>query len=274
MKINLNNPCIIYLVSDSSGETVQSITKASMAQFPNVKFEICNYALVKNTFRLDEVIEIIKYKPGLIYYSLVDSKINNILKKFIIKNNIVAIDILSEPVAILENTLNIKPTGKIGAQHTMDLAYFNRISAMQYAQKNDDGQNLDDIYSADIVILGVSRTSKTPTCMYLANKGYFVANIPIIYGIPIDIRIMEVVKKKSVFMIGLYMDVKHLVSIRKKRILGFKQSEKYYSEYSAITKEIVYAKKLFNELGIASVNITSISIEETAAMIISRMDKN
>lgn len=267
-----NSKFIIHLVSDSSGETVQSITKACIAQFPETAFDLHNYALINRNFKIEEVIELIKKQPGIIFYSLVNNKIKNRFVNFIEKNRIKSIDILEKSVDILSKELNSKPTEKIGSQHAIDNAYFKRMDAMEYAQRNDDGQNLENIYSADIIILGVSRSSKTPTCMYLANKGFFVVNIPIIYGLPIDTKIKEINEKKSVFMIGLYMDEKHLVSIRKNRELGLLRNLKNYSDYETIAKELAFARNLYNQLGIPSINVSSRSIEETAAMIINRME--
>ena len=255
----------LHLISDSTGETVGLVARATLAQFENVETTEHIWAMVRNESQISEVIAGIKANPGFVLFTLVDSDIRLALEDACRSLNVPCLAILDPVFAALSNHLGAEIQHRPGYQHVMDAEYFKRIEAMHYVLSHDDGQSTSDLDQADVIILGVSRTSKTPTCIYLANRGIKAANIPIVPGFPLPGEVMEVSKP---VIVGLTSDPKRLIEIRRNRLLMLNQDEVTdYVDVDTVTREVNEARRLFSQHDWPVINVTRRSIEEVAATI-------
>ena len=263
-----NNKLVIHLISDSTGETLRSVGAAAAAQFENLKYEENVYPLIRSKKNLERVFEKIKESPGLVLCTLVDDEISKMLESFCDNNNIRYMPFMNNIVSLIEDETGTKATKMPGGQHKLNDEYFKRIEALNFTLEHDDGQNIDTITGAEIILVGVSRTSKTPTCIYLANQGIKAANIPLVPN-------QELPKlngnKKNLSVIALITTPQNLVEVRKKRAieLGLDPKKDEYTNINSVTKEINEAKKIFNKMGWPTIDTTRRSVEETAAAIMS-----
>ena len=256
----------LHLVSDSTGETVSLVARATLAQFKDVETNEHVWAMIRNQSQLDEVIVGIKANPGFVLYTLVNDKVRQTLEKTCRELNIPCLAILDPVFAALSSHLGAEIHHWPGHQHVMDAGYSKRIEAMHYVLNHDDGQSTGDLDQADILVLGVSRTSKTPTCIYLANRGIKAANIPIVPGCPLP---DEVMKLNKPVIIGLTSDPKRLIEIRRNRLRMLKQDEVTdYVDVDTVTREVNEARRLFSQHDWPVINVTRRSIEEVAATIL------
>ena len=257
---------ILHLISDSTGETVTHVARACLVQFDDIEVEERVWPMVRNTGRVDEVLDAIEKQGGFVLYTLVDREIVKQLEDGCARAQIPCIPVLDSVVAAFGKFLNAEVHARPGGQHVMDAEYFNRIEAMQFVLSHDDGQSTWDLNEADVILLGVSRTSKTPTCIYLANRGIKAANVPIVPGCPIPEKIFEV---DQPLIIGLNKDPKRLVEIRRQRLRLFDQDENTdYVNLDAVSRELNEARRLFNKHNWPTINVSRKSIEETAAQIL------
>ena len=216
----------VHLVSDSTGETLVGMMKASTAQFPSCTALEHLHALVRSESQLEKTLQEIKDKPGVVLYTLVNAERRRRLEEFCIAENIPTISILDSSLAMLGRYLGTAMISEIGAQRNLDAEYYQRIEALDFAMAHDDGQNVAGLAKADIVLLGVSRTSKTPTSIYLANRGYRTGNIPLVPGAPLP-AILDTIKNP--FVVGLVGFHGYLTATRKKFANGERpKSEKFY----------------------------------------------
>lgn len=256
----------IHLVSDSTGETVTLVARACLVQFDHVEPEEHLWSLVRSKERVLEIIKNIEEHGGIVIYTLVDRGIRNLLEAGCAAARIPCIAVLDPVITELGQLLGTESHARPGSQHVMNAEYFSRIKAMEFALTHDDGQSTWDLNEADIVLLGVSRTSKTPTCIYLANRGLKTANVPVVPGCPIP---EEVFKTNKPFIIGLTKDPKRLVEIRRQRLRLMDQDENTdYVDIEMVSQEINEARRLFSKHGWPQINVSRKSIEETAATII------
>jgi len=256
----------VHLVSDSTGETLVGLMKASTAQFRNATALEHIHALVRSESQLENVLESIKNKPGVVLYTLVNAERRRRLETFCAQHKIPAISILDPTLAMLGRYLGASIISEVGAQRTLDAEYYNRIEALDYAMAHDDGQNVHGLEQADIVLLGVSRTSKTPTCIYLANRGYKAGNIPLVPGAPLPVLLDNF---KNPFIVGLVASPDRIVQIRQQRLMGLKQTERTdYIDQDRVRDEMRQAKRMFLKKGYKVIDVTRKSIEETSAQII------
>ncbi len=256
----------VHLVSDSTGETLVGLMKASTAQFRNATALEHIHALVRSESQLETVLESIKNKPGVVLYTLVNAERRRRLETFCAQHKIPAISILDPTLAMLGRYLGASIISEVGAQRTLDAEYYNRIEALDYAMAHDDGQNVHGLEQADIVLLGVSRTSKTPTCIYLANRGYKTGNIPLVPGAPLPVLLDNF---KKPFIVGLVASPDRIVQIRQQRLMGLKQTEQTdYIDQDRVRDEMRQAKRMFLKKGYKVIDVTRKSIEETSAQII------
>jgi len=254
----------IHLVSDATGETINGIARACLAQFDNVETEEHFWSLIRTPRQLDLVIEGIRQWPGLVLYTFVDDNLRRILQDFCRANGIAGIPVLDPVLNAMAATFGVKSAHQPGKQHALDAEYFDRIEAMDYALSQDDGHGVDHLTEADVVILGVSRTSKTPTCIYLANRGIRAANIPLIPGHAWP----EVEKLAKPLIVGLTKDPDSLVEIRRSRLkLLQEESETGYIDPERVRQEVLEARRFFGRIGCPVIDVTRRSIEETAAEI-------
>ena len=256
----------VYLVSDSTGETVCSVSRAALAQFEGIESEEHVWSLVRTSGQIDKILETIKETPGIVMYTLVGRELSAQLKLGCTKIDVPCIPVLSRVMLELSNYLGMKGSKLPGRQHELDDEYFSRVEAVNYTIAHDDGQSTWDLDDADIVVVGVSRTSKSPTCMYLAHRGYRAANIPFVSGCPLPPGLEDL---KNPFVVGLTLSPERLVEIRKNRLLSLTEdTETDYVDIESVKSEITEARRLFSKNGWPVINATRRSVEETAATII------
>jgi regulator of PEP synthase PpsR (kinase-PPPase family) len=258
---------VLHLVSDSTGETVSLIGRACLVQFDDIEVDEKIWPMVRNANKVNEVLAAVEKEGGFVLYTLVDREITRQLEDGCARLQIPCIPVLEPIVAAFAKYLGSEMHARPGQQHVMDAEYFARIEAMQFALAHDDGQSTWDLEDADVILLGVSRTSKTPTCIYLANRGIKAANVPIVPGCPIPEQIFQVTKP---LIVGLNKDPKRLVEIRRQRLKLLDQDEDTdYVNLEAVSQEINEARRLYAKNGWPTINVSRKSIEETAAQIIS-----
>ena len=256
----------LYLVSDATGETVESVARACLVQFEHTRPIEHVWNLVRSERQIEDVISEIEERPGFVLYTLVNTEIINRLQTACRKLKVPCVSVLQPIMSSFGNYLHEKGNEQPGRQHTLDEGYYERIAAMDYAMTHDDGQATWDLEDADVIILGVSRTSKTPTCIYLANRGIKAANIPIVLGHNIP---EEIFKLKNPLIIGLVKDSKSLVQVRRNRLRMLKEKEETsYADPEVVNEEVNYARRLFTNQNIYVIDVSRRSIEETAAAII------
>ena len=256
----------VHLVSDSTGETLVGIMKASTAQFKNATPLEHLHALVRSEQQMDKTLAEIKAKPGIVLYTLINPERRQMLERECAKANIPAISVLDPTLSILGRYLGAAIEGEIGAQRTLDAEYYSRIEALDYAMAHDDGQSVQGLGEADIILLGISRTSKTPTCIYLANRGYKAGNIPLVPNAPLPTFLDDF---KKPFIVGLVAAPDIIVQIREQRLVGLKQNQQTdYIDQDRVRDEMREAKRMFVKKGYKVIDVTRKSIEETSAQII------
>jgi len=256
----------VHLVSDSTGETLVAMMKASTAQFRNATALEHLHALVRSESQMEKTLQEIGAKPGVVLYTLVNEERRKMLESYCAKLNIPAISILDPTLSMLGRYLGSAMISEVGAQRTLDAEYYGRIEALDYAMAHDDGQNVMGLKNADIVLLGISRTSKTPTSIYLANRGYKTGNIPLVPGAPLPSILDEF---PDPFIVGLVAAPDRIVQIRQQRLVGLKPNEQTdYIDVDRVRDEMREAKRMFVKKGYKVIDVTRKSIEETSAQII------
>lgn len=256
----------LHLVSDSTGETLETIAKASIAQFDAVETVRHFWPLVRSERHLDRIFEDISRNPGLVLYTLVNSETRRALENKCRALGFPAIAPLDPVVGQLSEMLGQTATARPGGQHALDAAYFARVEAIQFTMAHDDGLNWENWEEADIILAGVSRTSKTPTSIYLANRGYKTANIPLVLESPPPAALYSL---KNPLIIGLVTSADRLIQVRRNRLLSLNQApETDYVNEAAVAREIAFARRIFADNGWSVIDVTRKSIEEAAAAII------
>ncbi len=240
--------------------------KASCAQFRNATPLEHLHALVRTGEQLEQTLQDIEDRPGVVLYTMANSEKRKKLEQRCAQLNIPATSILDPSLAMLGRYLGAAQTHEIAAQRTLDSDYYDRIAALDFAMAHDDGQNVTGLNDAQIILLGVSRTSKTPTSIYLANRGYRTGNIPLVPGMPLP-AILD--RFDAPFIVGLVASPDRIVQIREQRLMGLNQNEATdYIDQDRVREEMRAAKRLFVKKGYAVVDVTRRSIEETSAQII------
>ena len=259
----------IHMVSDSTGETLMEVMRASVAQFEGTHPLEHLYALVRSTRRMERVFEEIQAYPGVVMYTIVNTDLRRELETRCAEIGVPAIAVLDPMLATLSAYLERPVASRAGAQRSLDAEYFRRIDALNYTMAHDDGQG-DDYEAADIVLLGVSRTSKTPTSVYLAHRGYRAANIPLVKDVPLPEAIYHL---RHPLVVGLTASPERIVQIRRNRLLSLNEDrDTDYIDDFAVRDEILYAKRLFAKYKWPTIDVTRRSIEETAAKIINLLN--
>ena len=256
----------LHLVSDATGETVQSVARACLVQFEDADPVEHIWTLVRNGRQMDEVIHAIEENPGFVLFTMVNVDNRTKLQAACRRLQVPCVSVLQPIMTAFGGFLQAEGQARPGRQHSLDSEYYERISAMDYAMTHDDGQATWNLEEADVVLLGVSRTSKTPTCIYLANRGIKAANIPIVMGVDLPQEIFEL---KSPLVVGLTNDARNLLQVRRNRLRMLNEgNETNYVDPEAIAEEVTVAKRLFTQQGWPVIDISRRSIEETAAAII------
>lgn len=256
----------IHLVSDSTGETLNHIIRACMAQFDGMEAEQHIWSLIRNERQMGMVLESISAKPGMVLFTIIHENSRKLLLDHCRALGVPCIPVLEPILSALSGYLGAAARKLPGRQHALDTDYYTRIEAMEYALACDDGQNVEEWYKADVIVLGVSRTSKTPTCLYMANRGIFAANIPIVHGVDLPSLLFELTRP---FIVGLTRDVESLIGIRRNRLRFLHEShETSYVDDAKVEEEIVEARRLCARHHWPVIDVSKRSIEETAAEIL------
>ena len=264
----MKNSHKIYLISDSTGETLDRIFLALKAQFDNFEYEINQFSFTRTETQIKKILEdAVKNKNSIILYTIVNSKLAKFLTEESIKKKIPCFGVLGDLILNFSKLLNQKASHQPSGQHVLNKEYYDRIEAIQFTMNHDDGKNIDDIEKADIILLGVSRTSKTPTSIYLANRGYKTLNIPLVNNKSIPENIKKLKFKSCI--VGLVTEVDRLFDIRKNRLTSLKEKDNTeYINIKKIKKELENSKKIFKQNSWPTIDVTRKSVEETAASII------
>ena len=260
------DPLHLHLLSDSTGETLELIAKACLAQFDHVEVLQHLWPMVRSEGHLDRVLDDIERRPGLVLFTLVNSNIRRELEQKTRRRGIHAVSVLDPVTHALSAVLGQEAKGRPGRQHALDAAYFARVDAIQFTIAHDDGIGAENWEEADILLAGVSRTSKTPTSIYLANRGYKVANIPLVPEAPPPSSLFTL---KHPLIVGLTTNPDRLIQIRRNRLLSLNQApETDYVDREAVNAELAFARRLFADNGWPVIDVTRRSIEETAFAIV------
>lgn len=255
----------IHLISDATGESSSTLLRAGLAQFPGVEPIEHNWPLVRTKGQMDRVLQGISRNPGLVIYTLVTHSLREYLEDECQKMNVETIAVMDPVIRALARQFKREGSGETGGQYCLDHDYFKRIEAMEFSLAHDDGQSLDTIYQADVVLIGVSRSSKTPTCIYLANRGLKAANIPIVPNVPMPAQLFTVTKP---MVIGLTKNPQSLVEIRRnrEREMGVYQATDYV-DLDLVRGEVQMARRLCEKYSWPVIDVSRRSIEETATKI-------
>jgi [pyruvate, water dikinase]-phosphate phosphotransferase / [pyruvate, water dikinase] kinase len=257
----------LHLVSDSTGETLTTVAHAAAAQYSNISPIEHVYPLIRTSKQLDRVLSEIEENPGIVLYTLLDEALIDRLENKCTELSLPCRSILGPVLRVFQSYLGASSTPRVGAQHTLNAEYFKRIDALNYTMLHDDGQHVDDLEQADVVLVGVSRTSKTPTSIYLANRGVKTANYPLVPGVPVPPQ-LEVLKKPLV--VGLFASPERIVQIRQNRLLGLRahHDSDAYIDKQSVADEINFSRKLCARHNWPLIDVSRRSIEETAAAVL------
>ncbi len=262
----------LHLISDSTGETVSSVARAAVAQFEDADPEEHIWSLIRTEKQLEKVFTSIDETPGIVMYTLVNKDLRDQVKQYCHGKNLPCIPVLARAVSELRAYLGIEVSTEPGRQYELTEDYFSRVEAINFALAHDDGQATWELEEADMVIVGVSRTSKSPTCVYLANRGYKAANIPFVGGCPLPDN-LETLKRPLI--IGLVIDPDRLLQIRETRLQAIQEDKSTnYVDRENIIAEITESRKLYAKNRWPVIDVTRRSVEETAATIIQYYQKH
>lgn len=266
IKVNNAREFHLHLVSDATGETLNAVAKAASAQFENVVVEEHFYALVRSERQLQRVIAHIREQPGLVFFTLVNPDLRRTLEAQCALLGVPCQSILDGPIAMMRQYLGASETHRPGGQHEVDQRYLHRIEALNFAIAHDDGQALARLEDAEVVLVGASRTSKTPTCVYLAIRGVCAANVPVVPGIPLP---SELLAASRPLVVGLWASPDRLVQVRRNRLntLGEVRNTTYV-DLDSVRAEVGATRQLFEQRGWPAIDVSRRSVEETAASVL------
>ncbi len=261
----------LHLVSDATGETLNAVAKAATVQYASFRSIEHVHALVRSEKQLNRILTEIENAPGIVFFTLVNQDLRKKLETRCEALGVPTIAILDPVIEVLSAYLNTESIPQIGGQHVLNAEYFRRIDALNFTMAHDDGQMTEDIDTADLVLIGISRTSKTPTSIYLANKGVKTANIPLVPNIPLPPQLEKITKPLVVCLIA---STERIIQIRRNRLLSLNQmQETEYIDRGKIAEELKYARTLSARNNWPIVDVTRRSIEETAAGILNLLSK-
>jgi [pyruvate, water dikinase]-phosphate phosphotransferase / [pyruvate, water dikinase] kinase len=255
----------LHLVSDSTGETLEAVAKACLAQFEQAEPVKHFWPMIRSERQLDRVVDEIVERPGLVMFTLVNAAVRDRLQARCVTLGIPAISVLDPVLQAFGQFMGERAKGLPGRQHQLDAAYFRRIDAVHFTMAHDDGIAPENLNEADIVLVGVSRSSKTPTSIYLANRGYKTANIPLVPGVPPPEQLLQADRP---LIVGLTTHLDRLIQVRRNRLRSLNQTdESDYVDEEQVEAEVQSARRLFAQNGWPVIDVTRRSIEETAAAI-------
>jgi regulator of PEP synthase PpsR (kinase-PPPase family) len=257
----------LHLVSDATGETLTTVARAATAQYTKMSPVEHVYPLVRTQKQLDRALAEIEEAPGIVLYTLLEEDLVKRLEDHCRELSLPCLSILGPVLQLMRSYLGTETSQRVGAQHTLNAEYFKRIDALNYTMLHDDGQHIDELEQADVVLVGVSRTSKTPTSIYLANRGIKTGNVPLVPGIMMAPQVEELAHP---LVVGLYASPERIVQIRQNRLLGLKshQDDDQYIDRKAVAEEVTLSRRLCAKHNWPIIDVTRRSIEETAAAVL------
>lgn len=256
----------LHLVSDATGETLNTVAKAAAAQYSDFRPIAHIYALVRTPTQLNRALREIEQEPGIVLFTLINPEIRKHLEQHCEALSVPCVSILDPVIALLAQYLNTQSTPQVAGQHALNSDYFKRIDALNFTMAHDDGQSIDDLEKSEVVIVGVSRTSKTPTSIYLAQRGVRTANVPIVPGVATPSKLSTL---KGPLIVGLIASAERIAQIRRHRLLSLKEGRSTdYADPRLITNELMFVKTLCSENDWPMIDVTRRSVEETAATIL------
>ena len=264
----------LHLVSDATGETLNSIARATVAQFEHVSVLYHRWSLIRTRFQLHRVLEGVEAEPGPVLSTVIDKALREDLETTCVRLGVAVVNVLDPVMGLLQDTIGTQAQSRPGRQYVLDADYFRRIDAMHYVLAHDDGQAQAGIAEADVVLVGVSRSSKTPTSFYLANRGVKAANVPLVPGTPDPPGLENPVCP----VVGLTLDVEALIEIRRHRLRmigqtpAIRHDKADYVDEDAVRAELLWARRICARRGWPVVDVTRRSIEETAATVLQLME--
>ena len=261
----------LHLVSDATGETVITVARGAVAQFSDVEAIEHLWSLVRSKDQLKRVLASVAANPGVVMFTLVDQELRHALQEGCRELDIPCIPLLDMVIATLSQYLGVESQNLPGSQHVMDAHYLGRIDAMNFTLQHDDGQAIGSLEGADIVLVGVSRSSKTPTSIYLANRGFKTANLPIVPESPPARHLFDL---KNPMIVGLTTSADRLIQVRRNRLIDLNEGrETDYVDQDSVRQEIAFARRMFADKGWPVIDVTRRSIEETAAAVINLVNE-
>lgn len=260
----------LHLISDATGETLITVARAAAAQYARMMPVEHVHPLVRTQKQLDRVLGEIDESPGIVLYTLLEEELVQRLETKCRELGLPCLSILGPVLHLFQAYLGAETTHKVGAQHTLNAEYFRRIDALNYTMMHDDGQQMEELEEADVVLIGVSRTSKTPTSIYLANRGVKTANVPLVPGIPLPPPVEAL---KHPLIVGLYASPERIVQIRQNRLLGLRahREDDQYIDRNAVAAEVAASRRLCARHSWPLIDVTRRSIEETAAAVMAHL---
>jgi regulator of PEP synthase PpsR (kinase-PPPase family) len=256
----------LHLVSDATGETLITVARAAAAQYANVSPVEHLYPMVRSKKQLDAALAEITDNPGLVLYTLLEEDLIELLETKCRELNLPCMSVLGPILRLFQSYLGAETIHRVGAQHVLNAEYFQRIEALNFSMMHDDGQYVEGLEDADVVLIGVSRTSKTPTSIYLANRGIKTGNVPLVPGVPLPPQVEQL---KRPLVVGLFASPERIVQIRENRLLGLKahREDDQYIDRSAVAEEVAFSRRLCSRHNWPTIDVTRRSIEETAAAV-------
>jgi regulator of PEP synthase PpsR (kinase-PPPase family) len=256
----------LHLISDATGETLIAASRAAAAQYEGVTAIEHVYPLVRNRAQIDRAISEVEVAPGIVLFTLVDPELTKRLEVACKELSVPCLSVLEPILKLFQSYIGVASMHRPGAQHMLNSEYFRRIEALNFTMLHDDGQQIDNLEKADVVLLGVSRSSKTPTSIYLANRGIKTANVPIVPDVPLPDQILAL---REPLVVGLIASVERIIQIRENRLLALKANpDSPYVDRFLVAREVARARRLCAEHGWPVIDVTHRSIEETAAAVI------
>lgn len=262
----------LHLISDATGETLLAAGRAASAQYKDARAIEHIYPLIRTEKQLMKVFEDIEEEPGIVLYTVVEQTLARLIDDRCAAMGLPCVSVLEPVLTVFQAYLGTPAGRRVGAQHVLDADYFKRIDALNFTMEHDDGQLPTDIEDAEVVLIGISRTSKTPTSIYLANRGIKTANIPIVLGVPIP---QSLVEAKKPLIVGLIATAERISHVRQNRVLGTTvgYESQAYVDRATIAEELAYARQICTRHGWPTIDVSRRSIEETAAAIVALRGK-
>jgi [pyruvate, water dikinase]-phosphate phosphotransferase / [pyruvate, water dikinase] kinase len=256
----------LHLVSDATGETLITVARAAAAQYANVAPVEHLYPMVRSIKQLERALAEIAEAPGLVLYTLLEEELIQALEDKCRELGLPCMSVLGPILRLFQSYLGAESIHRAGAQHVLNAEYFQRIDALNFSMMHDDGQHVEGLEEADVVLVGVSRTSKTPTSIYLANRGVKTGNVPLVPGVALAPAVEKLTRP---LVVGLYASPERIVQIRENRLLGLKahRNDDQYIDKKAVAEEVAYSRRLCGKHNWPSIDVTRRSIEETAAAV-------